>query len=145
MQTTESRKKVLGVNDDQDFCCCCGKEGLRRVVWIEDIETGEVAHFGTTCAAKNAPALFGEIKESIRAHDKHLSQQAKEELSRLRQERTDKFLARKDELYRQRGGGWVTKLVGAAKIEATIPTDSDLMQECWEQANQEIPMVQGRP
>lgn len=63
----ESTYKVLSVNDTKDFCECCGKTGLSRVVWIENIETGEVKHFGTTCAS--APAKgFGvekEIKSAI--------------------------------------------------------------------------------
>lgn len=63
------KKRILGINDDQDFCQCCGKTGLRRVVWIENLETGTIRHFGTTCAGKNAPALFGEIKEAKKADD----------------------------------------------------------------------------
>lgn len=63
--------KVLGVNDDRNFCECCGKQNLARVVWIENEETGEIKHFGTTCAAKPAKG-FGvdkEIKAAIAAHD----------------------------------------------------------------------------
>jgi hypothetical protein len=63
-----NRYKVVGVNDDKDFCECCGRQGLKRVVWIEDTETQEIKHFGTTCAA--APVKgFGvdkEIKKAIR-------------------------------------------------------------------------------
>ena len=44
-------KKVLGVNDDRDFCECCGKNNLTRVVWIEDTETSAVKHYGTHCAS----------------------------------------------------------------------------------------------
>jgi len=63
------KKRILGINDDRDFCQCCGKTGLRRVVWIENLETGTIRHFGTTCAGKNAPALFGEIKAAKKADD----------------------------------------------------------------------------
>ena len=63
-----NRYKVVGVNDDKDFCECCGRQGLKRVVSIEDTETQEIKHFGTTCAA--APVKgFGvdkEIKKAIR-------------------------------------------------------------------------------
>lgn len=45
-----ARFAVLGVTDDRDFCQCCGRQGLKRVVWIEDRESGVVQHFGTTCA-----------------------------------------------------------------------------------------------
>jgi len=44
--------RVIGVNDDEDFCMCCGKTGLTSVVWIQFDETGEIRHFGTTCALK---------------------------------------------------------------------------------------------
>ena len=60
-----SRFVVKGVNDEQNYCSCCGKSGLKRVVWIEDTETGVVSHFGTTCAESPAKA-FG-ISTEIRA------------------------------------------------------------------------------
>lgn len=62
------RFKVKGVNDEKDTCECCGKEGLKRVVWIEDTETLEVRHFGTTCAANPAKAygLKREIASAVR-------------------------------------------------------------------------------
>ena len=43
---------VKGINDDQDTCDICGKENLKRVVWLEDTETLELIACGTTCAAK---------------------------------------------------------------------------------------------
>jgi hypothetical protein len=49
----KKRIKVLGVNDDRDFCECCGKIGIKRVVWIT-IDDGEPKHYGTACAAKIA-------------------------------------------------------------------------------------------
>lgn len=45
--------KVLGVNGDRDTCACCGKTGLKRVVWLE-IDGGEPVHYGTVCAARAA-------------------------------------------------------------------------------------------
>ena len=69
--TTMSRFRVKGVNDEKDTCECCGKEGLKRVVWIEDTETLEVRHFGTSCAANPAKAfgLGREIKRAVREFD----------------------------------------------------------------------------
>jgi hypothetical protein len=68
-----ARFQVLSVNDDRDFCECCGKTGLKRVVFIQDNETGEVKHFGTSCAMSPVKG-FGidkEIKAAIsRANDK---------------------------------------------------------------------------
>ena len=41
---------LLGINSDKDFCECCGKTNLSRVMWIE--QEGNVSHYGTTCGAK---------------------------------------------------------------------------------------------
>lgn len=65
--TATQRFEVLGVSDDRDFCECCGKQGLKRVVFIQDHETGDIKHFGTTCAASPVKG-FGvdkEIKNAI--------------------------------------------------------------------------------
>ncbi|QOV06318.1 hypothetical protein CPT_Maja_098 [Burkholderia phage Maja] len=65
---------VRGVNDDRDFCECCGKKGLKRVVWIEDTETSEIKHFGTTCAAQPVKGFNADrdIKAAIREFDNRL-------------------------------------------------------------------------
>lgn len=52
IKTMNATYKILGVNDDKDFCSCCGKQGLKKVVWLEHLESSEVNHFGTSCAAK---------------------------------------------------------------------------------------------
>jgi len=56
---------IKGINDDRDFCMCCGRKGLKRVVWIEDTESGEIKHFGTTCAVSPIKG-FGIVKEDLR-------------------------------------------------------------------------------
>jgi hypothetical protein len=43
--------KVLGINSDETVCDVCGKENLKRVVWLQSSETGETVKAGTTCAA----------------------------------------------------------------------------------------------
>ena len=43
--------KIIGVNSDKDFCSCCGKQNLSKVVWIENTESSKINHYGTTCAA----------------------------------------------------------------------------------------------
>lgn len=62
-----NRYQVLGISDDKDFCQCCGKTGLKRVVFIEDTETGEVQHFGTTCATAPSKGfnVDKEVKQAI--------------------------------------------------------------------------------
>lgn len=63
-----SRYSIVEVSDSKDFCQCCGKTGLKRVVFISDSETGEVRHFGSTCATSPAKGfdLGGEIKLRVR-------------------------------------------------------------------------------
>ena len=64
-----ARFQITGINDKRDFCQCCGKSGLQRVVWILDTETGDEKHFGTSCAAKPAKGfdLDKEIKAAVRS------------------------------------------------------------------------------
>lgn len=52
-----SQFQIKGVNSDQESCDKCGKQNLKRVVWLESLDadgngTGEVIAVGTTCAAK---------------------------------------------------------------------------------------------
>lgn len=66
--------RVLSVNDDRDFCECCGRQGLKRVVWIEDVEAGDIKHFGTTCATTPSKGfhLDKEVREAISRHDSYV-------------------------------------------------------------------------
>ena len=66
-----SKFEVVGINDDKDFCECCGRVGLARVVWIRNTETDEVKHFGTTCATKPVKGfnLDKETKDAVRRAD----------------------------------------------------------------------------
>jgi hypothetical protein len=59
-----SRYQVLEITDAKDFCQCCGKKGLKLVVFIEDTETGEVKHFGTSCAV--APAKGFNVEREVK-------------------------------------------------------------------------------
>lgn len=67
------RFQVIAVNDSSDFCECCGRKGLKRVVWVLDNETGEQKHFGTTCvlAPSKAFGVNKEVQSAIRqfAHE----------------------------------------------------------------------------
>lgn len=48
--------RIKGINNDLDTCECCGKTGLKRVVWLvsvtQDGEESEATPYGTTCAAR---------------------------------------------------------------------------------------------
>lgn len=65
-----ARYKVLTVNDEKDHCQCCGKTGLKRVVWIEDQLSGEIKHYGTICALHPSKAfgLEREVKAAVQRH-----------------------------------------------------------------------------
>ena len=67
-----SRFVIRGINDEQSVCSCCGKANLKRVVWIEDTETGDINHFGSVCAESPAKAfgITSEIRKAVRAYDK---------------------------------------------------------------------------
>jgi tRNA U38,U39,U40 pseudouridine synthase TruA len=61
---TNPHLKILGINDDADFCAVCGKTHLKRVVWIQDMNgAGGIIHVGTTCATKQYGYLFGKNVE----------------------------------------------------------------------------------
>lgn len=88
-----ARFEVVGINDKRDYCECCGKKNLARVVWIRDTETDEVKHFGTVCA--QAPAKGFNLRTEIKA-----------EISKFdRRERAVNYMAMCE--YKKRGGKYV--------------------------------------
>ena len=133
--TTTNRFKVLGVNDDSDSCECCGKTNLKRVVWIEDTETGAVQHFGVVCAAnpKKAFGLGKEIKEAVLADDKRRddAERAARYAEQMRQ--CDIKSAKRAELYALRGGVMKNVTISNGRV-LTIPADSALMEVCHKEA-----------
>lgn len=117
-----NRYQVVGVSDDKDFCECCGRQGLKRVVWIEDTETQEVKHFGTTCAASPVKG-FGvdkEIKQAVRKF----------------QDREQAVFRYAHSLYRKAGGkyegngqdGW--KATDSAILEESIAASRAYFASC---------------
>ncbi|EKY4113655.1 TPA: hypothetical protein ACGW3M_001005 [Pseudomonas aeruginosa] len=112
-----SRYKLLGINDDKSFCECCGKKGLKKVVWIEDTETGEIRHFGTTCAMSPAKGMYldAEIKAEVRRQDFIVQNRHK--------------LAHR--AYRQRGGKY---LPHPTRSGTWVNADPALYKECYEAA-----------
>jgi len=113
--------KCLGVNDDKDFCMCCGKVNLKAVVWIENTETGEIKHFGTTCATK--PQKGFAVESEVKT--------AKQVWAGVLQLRWRKARA----LYRQQGGKWeeITKWDDKFKANLTVgwtAANKELYAEC---------------
>lgn len=104
--------KVLGVNDDKDFCECCGKSRLSRVVWIENLETGKIQHFGVVCA-ENPSKAFG-LKKEIRS-----ASYAFKQILNAR-------YAAAGGLYRKKGGGYVN----GDEPYSIKPADQPLYELC---------------
>ena len=100
-----SRFQIKGIDDTQDTCSCCGKTGLKRVVWIEDKQTGNIECFGTSCAT-NPEKCFGvsvsDINKAIRTYK-----------SELAQKKNDAIAARHRAAYEYAmvnyTGGWIQK------------------------------------
>ena len=57
--------RALGTTDAVTSCDCCGKSGLKLTVAIE-LDTGEVVHYGTTCASRNTGKPQKQIAAEIR-------------------------------------------------------------------------------
>lgn len=61
--------KILGTDDSVNTCDCCGKSGLKYTVTVE--VSGELRHYGSTCATrhtgKSAPEIKREIETARRA------------------------------------------------------------------------------
>lgn len=137
MNTSEPAKRfrVLGVNDESDFCECCGKIGLKRVVWIEDTETGSIQHFGVICAAnpKKAFGIGSEIKRAVRADDKRLEQVKRAERNAAVMREREIKHSRKNALYAMRGG-LMKQHTCENGLVLTIPADSALMEICHREA-----------
>lgn len=108
-----ARFQVKGVNDERDTCECCGKTGLKKVVWIEDTETGEIKCFGSTCALQPVKG-FDCVKE-IKSAVAKASREAAE--------------------WQQRVWGWARmqyRKAGGKFGPDTRPLDGDLYASCLE-------------
>lgn len=114
-----SRYKVLAVNDDKDFCECCGRQGLKQVVWIEDTETQEIKHFGTTCAA--APVKGFGVEKEIRGA-----------ISTFKA-RKQAFFRWAHKIYRKAGGTYTEVEPNSFKAN-----DMSLLEQCLTQARAEL-------
>lgn len=105
-ETKEDRMfKVLRVDGSMDFCECCGKEGLEKVFWVENSETGEVKHFGMYCVKSPQKGFdVEEVKLALNTYNKEQRKLKKEQdrahmvkfhenQSREKQEREEHFQA----------------------------------------------------
>jgi hypothetical protein len=117
------RFKVLAVNDDKDFCECCGKSNLKKVVWIKDVETGEIQHFGSTCAVRNFKGSFEKIEREIFSATKR----TKRDLENMAYSTAEK-------LYETGGNGYVPFMVINDEPRGRKPENETAWLESMEKA-----------
>jgi hypothetical protein len=76
-----SKRYILkAINDEESKCSVCGKTHLKRVMWIEDVDAGEVMNVGTTCGRR----LLG-VKNIDKWVQSEIDRQKKELTSTLEQ------------------------------------------------------------
>ena len=89
------RYTVLGITDERTSCDCCGKVDLKKVVALNDNETGEIVYFGTTCATSAKKYTSKDdisiIKNDIKIAKSKISEKYNQ-LGYLRDERTISLL-----------------------------------------------------
>lgn len=56
---------ALGTDDSINTCECCGKSGLKFTVTVQ-LDNGEIAHYGSTCATRNTGKTAKTIAQEIR-------------------------------------------------------------------------------
>lgn len=62
--------KILNTDDSVNACDCCGKTGL-KFTFVVELESGDIAHYGSTCVTKHTgktvPAAAREIENRAAA------------------------------------------------------------------------------
>lgn len=71
--------RALGTDDSVNACDCCGKSGLKSTVIVE-LDSGEIAHYGSTCATRNTGKTTGTINREIREQAAKVRESARAEL-----------------------------------------------------------------
>jgi hypothetical protein len=115
MRNTEmARFQVLAVNDKKDFCECCGRKGLKKVVWVWDSELDLEKHFGTSCAQSPEKGFDpAEIKKAVKKFKDEEGRRHSMAYAEYRRQ-GGKYIAHKD-----KAGTWV-------------PASPDMYAKCLE-------------
>ena len=111
MATT--KYKILGIDDEQTVCDCCGRKGLKRTVILERYENGEntcdVIRVGVDCAAilsaKSGKALSAATIKREAIRQQSIADQerewAKKELAWKIQNRVADTIEKANEIFRK--------------------------------------------
>lgn len=112
MDTATARRafRYLGITDESDSCDCCGKTGLKRVVGLEHIDSGEVVRYGTSCAARALGTRYAdrELKAAAKAANVTLA-------------RIAYFVERAEALEATPAGDSTAYRAEIARLRATLP------------------------
>ncbi len=105
--------RALGTDDSVNTCDCCGKTDLKFTVIIE-LDSGDIAHYGSTCASRNTgkgkPVINAEIKaEQARKVESGRTEWRQHAANRAYRAR----LAERDELARATGA----RMIGTQAME----------------------------
>lgn len=82
------RYALKGINDDVDFCDVCGKQGLKRVAWLIELnEEGEEAaavpfNCGTTCASHLLGYTHSKVRTKFKNYDAEVARQRRKLMQR---------------------------------------------------------------
>ena len=83
------RYRLLGVNQDQDTCSHCGKQNLKKVVWLQAIdqdgsEVGGPEPVGANCAARMLRYVHGRTADTVLRRAEEIDyQRQRQELLRV--------------------------------------------------------------
>ena len=118
----QKRFKVLAVNDDRSECECCGKQGLKKVVWIEDTETNITRHFGVVCALSPVKGfdVKAEVQKATRSFEADL----------------ENMLRMTFREYRKQGGKMVSNGVPLAEGGALVYENQALFDQIFHRLKQ---------
>lgn len=72
----DSKFYIAAIHDDQDFCDCCGKRNLKKVVLVVNANGAEM-NVGTECAAKLCGITTHQAKEDMQAVEPGKRQRAR--------------------------------------------------------------------
>lgn len=61
--------RVIGTTDEITSCDCCGRRDLRSTVALADTESGDVVHYGVTCAARAMRQDVAQVRRQVSAAD----------------------------------------------------------------------------
>jgi ribosome-binding protein aMBF1 (putative translation factor) len=72
--------KILGINDEQTACECCGRTGLKKTVVLTDGE--REVRYGTECAARAMKVSKREVESGVKAATVAASRTRQEQINR---------------------------------------------------------------